>query len=136
MLQAFPKDDSGATAIEYGLIASLISVAIVAVAIVATVVNWVLEQLFGPNVPENPNYEIIQDISSLVPWWFPHTIAGCAFLFLILLWANNRRGMGGRHSSGEPPDMEDPGFGLVGRFTDHGRRNQSVNNLWAPGWSG
>ena len=34
MLQAFLKDDSGATAIEYGLIASLISVAIV-----ATVIN-------------------------------------------------------------------------------------------------
>ena len=59
MLQAFLRDDSGAIAIEFGLIASLISVATV-----ATVINWVLEQLFGPNVPENPNYEIIQDFST------------------------------------------------------------------------
>ena len=30
LLRLFPKDDSGATAIEYGLIASLIAVAIIA----------------------------------------------------------------------------------------------------------
>ena len=52
---------------------------------------WVLEQFFGPNVPENPNYEIIQDISSLVLWWYPYVIAGCTILLLILLWAKKRR---------------------------------------------
>ena len=31
MLQAFLKDDSGATAIEYGLIAALVSVAAIAI---------------------------------------------------------------------------------------------------------
>ena len=131
MLQAFLRDDSGTIAIEFGLIASLISVATV-----ATVINWVLEQLIGPNVPENPNYEIIQDIASLVPWWYPHIIVGCTILFLILLWANKRRRMGGQRSSGESRDMEDQGFRFVGRSTDPGRRNQSVINPWGPGWPG
>jgi hypothetical protein len=88
---------------------------------------WVLEQLFGPGVPENPNYDIIQDISSLVPWWYPHIIAGCTILFLTLLWANKRRRTGGRHSSGEPLDMEDLDLQSSGWFTDPGRRNQSVD---------
>ncbi len=122
MLQAFLRDDSGAIAIEFGLIASLISVATV-----ATVINWALEQLIGPNVPENPNYEIIQDIASLVPWWYPHIIVGCTILFLILLWANKRRRTGGQHSSGEPLDMEDRDVRISGWFTDPGRRNQSVD---------
>ncbi len=122
MLQAFLRDDSGTTAIEFGLIASLISVATV-----ATVINGVLEQLIGPNVPENPNYEIIQDISSLVPWWYPHIIVGCTILFLILLWANKRRRSGGQHSSGEPRDMEDRDVRISGWITDPGRRNQSVD---------
>ena len=52
---------------------------------------WVLEKIFGPSVPENPYYDIIQDISNLVPWWYPHFIAGCALLFLILLWAGHLR---------------------------------------------
>lgn len=88
---------------------------------------WVLEQLFGPNVPENPNYEIIQDISSLVPWWYPHIIAGCTILFLILLWANKRRRTGGQHSSGKSQDMEDRDVRISGWFTDPSRRNQSVD---------
>ncbi len=88
---------------------------------------WVLEQLFGPNVPENPHYEIIQDISSLAPWWYPHFIAGCTLLFLILLWANNRRHKGGRQSSAEPQDMEGLDVGFTRWFTDPGRRNQSAN---------
>ena len=52
---------------------------------------WVLEQFFGANVMENPHYEIIQDITNLVPWWYPHFIAGCTLLFLILLWDSHRR---------------------------------------------
>ncbi len=56
---------------------------------------WVLEQLFGPSVPENPYYEILQDITGLVPWWYPHFIAGCTLLFVILLWAGYRRHAGG-----------------------------------------
>ncbi len=123
MLQAFLRDDSGTTAIEFGLIASLISVGTV-----ATVINWVLEQLIGPNVPENPNYEIIQDISSLVPWWYPHIIVGCTILFLILLWANKRRRTGGQHSSGESQDMEDRDVRISSWFTDPSRRNQSVEH--------
>ncbi len=54
---------------------------------------WVLEQIFGANVVENPYYEIMQDIASLVPWWYPHFIAGCTLLFLILLWDSRRRRM-------------------------------------------
>ena len=88
---------------------------------------WVLEQFFGPSVPENPYHEIIQDISSLVPWWYPHFIAGGTLLFLILLWANNRRHTGGRHSSAEPQDMEDLDVGFTCWFTDPGRRNQSID---------
>ncbi len=52
---------------------------------------WVLEQIFGANVVENPYYEIMQDITNLVPWWYPHFIAGCTLLFLILLWDSRRR---------------------------------------------
>ena len=52
---------------------------------------WVLEQIFGVNVVENPYYEIMQDIANLVPWWYPHFIAGCTLLFLILLWDSRRR---------------------------------------------
>ncbi len=88
---------------------------------------WLLEQLFGPSVPENPYYEIIQDISNLVPWWYPYFIAGCTLLFMILLWANNRRHSGGRHSSTEPQDMEDLDVEFTCWFTDPGRRNQSAN---------
>ncbi len=51
---------------------------------------WLLEQLFGPSVPENPYYEIIQDITGLVPWWYPHFVVGCTLLFVILLWAGYR----------------------------------------------
>ncbi len=69
----------------------------------------------------------LQDISSLVPWWYPHFIAGCTLLFLILLWANNRRHTGGQHSSAEPQDMEDLDVGFTCWFTDPGRRNQSVD---------
>ncbi len=97
---------------------------------------WILEKLFGPNVPENPNYEAIQDISNLVPWWYPHIIVGCAVLLLILLWANKRRRTGGQHSSGESQVVEDRSFRFVGSFTDPGRRNQSINSPWGPGWPG
>ncbi len=90
--------------------------------------SWVLEQLFGPNVPENPNYEIIQDIPSLVPWWFPHIIAGCTILFLILLWANKRRRMGGQRSSDESRDIEERDVLISGWYIDPGRRNQSVEH--------
>ena len=53
--------------------------------------TWLLEFIFGPAVPENPNYDVIQDITSLVPWWYSHFVAGCMALFLILLWAGHRR---------------------------------------------
>ncbi len=53
--------------------------------------TWLLEFIFGPAVPENPSYEIIQDIASLVPWWYLHFVAGCMALFLIFLWAGHRR---------------------------------------------
>ena len=89
--------------------------------------TWILEILFGPNVPENPYYEIIQDISNLIPWWYPHIIAGCTLLLLILLWANNRRSKGGQHTSDEPLDMEDLDVRTSGWFTDPSRRNQSAN---------
>ncbi len=56
---------------------------------------WLLEQLFGPSVPENPYYEFLQDITNLVPWWYPHIIVGCTLLFLILLWASYRSHTGG-----------------------------------------
>lgn len=46
----------------------------------------ILEFIFGPAVPDNPNYEVIQDIASLIPWWYPHLIAGCMLLLLTLLW--------------------------------------------------
>ena len=49
--------------------------------------KWILEFIFGPAVPENINYEVIQDITSLIPWWYPHFVAGCMALFLVLLWA-------------------------------------------------
>ena len=50
-----------------------------------------LEFIFGPAVPEDPNYMVIQDIASLVPWWYLHFVAGCVALFLILLWVGHRR---------------------------------------------
>ncbi len=53
--------------------------------------TWLLEFIFGPAVQENRNYDVIQDIASLVPWWYPHFVAGCMALFLILLWAGHRR---------------------------------------------
>ena len=89
---------------------------------------WVLEQFFGPSVPENPYHEIIQDISNLVPWWYPHFIAGCTLLLLILLWANNRRRTGGQHTSDAPLDMENLDGRTSGWFTDPSRRNESANN--------
>ena len=52
---------------------------------------WILEFLFGPALPENPNFEVIQDVTSLVPWWYPHLVVGCMILFLILLFAGHRR---------------------------------------------
>ncbi len=55
--------------------------------------TWLLEFIFGPAVPEDPNYVVIQDIASLVPWWYSHFVAGCMALFLILLWAGHRRKM-------------------------------------------
>jgi hypothetical protein len=97
---------------------------------------WILEQLFGPNVPENPSYETIQGISNLVPWWYPNIIVGCTILILILLWDNKRRRTAGQHTSGAPLDIEHRGFRFVGRFTDPGRRNQSVINPWGPDWPG
>ena len=53
--------------------------------------TWILEFFFGPAVPENPNFEVIQDVTSLVPWWYPHLVVGCMILFLILLFAGHRR---------------------------------------------
>ena len=53
--------------------------------------NWILEFIFGATVPENPNYEVIQDITSLIPWWYPHFVMGCMILFLALLWARHHR---------------------------------------------
>lgn len=53
--------------------------------------TWILEFLFGPAVPENPNYEVIQDVTNLVPWWYPHFVVGCMLLFMILLFAMHRR---------------------------------------------
>ncbi len=53
--------------------------------------TWLLEFIFGPAVPENPNYVVIQDIASLVPWWYSHVVAWGTALFLILLWAGHRR---------------------------------------------
>jgi len=53
--------------------------------------TWIIEFLFGPTVPENPNYEIIQDVTSLFPWWYPHLVMACMVLFLILLWAARRK---------------------------------------------
>ncbi len=51
---------------------------------------WLLKILFGPNVPENPHYEFIQDITTLTPAWYPHLVAGCMIVFLVLLWACRR----------------------------------------------
>ena len=53
--------------------------------------TWILEILFGPPVPENPNFEVILDITSLIPWWYPHFVMGCMLLFVILLWAGYHR---------------------------------------------
>ncbi len=53
--------------------------------------TWIIEFLFGPTVPENPNYEIIQDVTSFFPWWYPHFVMACMVLFLILLWAARRK---------------------------------------------
>ena len=53
--------------------------------------TWIIEFLFGPTVPENPNYEVIQDVTSLFPWWYPHFVMACMVLFLILLWAARRK---------------------------------------------
>ena len=53
--------------------------------------TWILEFLFGPTVPENPNYEVIQDVTNLVPWWYPHLVVGCMLLFMILLFVGHRR---------------------------------------------
>ena len=52
--------------------------------------TWILEFLFGLAVPENPNFEVIQDVTSLFPWWYPHVVMACLVLFLILLWAAHR----------------------------------------------
>ncbi len=49
--------------------------------------TWIIEFLFGPTAPENPNFEVIQDVTSLFPWWYPHFVMTCMLLFLILLWA-------------------------------------------------
>ncbi len=89
---------------------------------------WVLEQLFGPNAPESPNYEIMQSISNFVPWWYQLIIAGWPILVLILLWANKRRRMGGQRSSGESLDIEDRDVRISGCYTDPSRRNQSVEH--------
>ncbi len=53
--------------------------------------KWILEFIFGATVPENPNYEVIQDITSLIPWWYPHFVTGCMILFLVLLWARHQK---------------------------------------------
>ena len=53
--------------------------------------TWIIEFLFGPTVPENPNYEVIQDVTSLFPWWYPHLVMTCLLLFLILLWAAHHK---------------------------------------------
>jgi hypothetical protein len=53
--------------------------------------TWIIELFFGPTVPENPNYEIIQDVTSLFPWWYPHFVMACMVLFLTLLWAAHRK---------------------------------------------
>jgi hypothetical protein len=42
-------------------------------------------------VPDNPNYEVIQDVTSLFPWWYPHVVMACMLLFLILLWAARQK---------------------------------------------
>ena len=80
--------------------------------------NWIFEKLFGPSVPENPYYEVIQDISNLVPWWYLPLIAGCTILFVILLWANRRRHKRGRQTSAEPQNMEDLDAGYTRWFTE------------------
>ncbi len=56
--------------------------------------TWIIEFLLGPTVPENPNYEVIQDITSLIPWWYPNFVAGCMVLFLVLLWAGYHKKSG------------------------------------------
>ena len=53
--------------------------------------TWIIEFIFGPTVPENPNYEVIQDVTNLIPWWYPHFVMGCMMLFLILLWAGYQK---------------------------------------------
>ena len=88
---------------------------------------WVLEPLFGPSVPENPNYEIIQNISNLVLWWYPYIIAGCTILFLILLWAKKRRTQTHVKTAFFSQDIEGRDVQFSGWFTDPSRRNQSVD---------
>ncbi len=53
--------------------------------------TWILEFLFGPAIPENPNFEVIQDVTSLIPWWYPHFVMGCMLLLLALLFARHRK---------------------------------------------
>ncbi len=53
--------------------------------------TWILEFLFGPAVPENPNFEVIQDVANLVPWWYPHFVVGCMLLLLALLFARRHK---------------------------------------------
>lgn len=53
--------------------------------------TWIIEFIFGPTVPENPNIEVIQDVTNLFPWWYPHSVMACMFLFLILLWAARQK---------------------------------------------
>ena len=52
---------------------------------------WLLELVFGPSIPENPHYEVIRDITRIIPWWYLHAVAACALLFVLLLWTRYRR---------------------------------------------
>ncbi len=52
---------------------------------------WLLELVFGSSIPENPNYEVIRDITRIIPWWSLHAVAACGLFFVLILWTRYRR---------------------------------------------
>jgi len=48
--------------------------------------NWLLDQIYGPNAMGDPYYEFFVDAMALIPWWYPTLIFGVATLLLTARW--------------------------------------------------
>ncbi len=90
--------------------------------------TWIIELFFGPTVPENPNYEIIQDVTSLFPWWYPPFVMACMVLFLTLLWAAHRKKFGDNFPGQQHCDRS--AGRLIPMTPDPNRGREPNRGLW------